>query len=262
MAKTILGIFQNQANAEEALTELEDAGYNVKDISIIMKDRGQAEALRSSTGANIGEGVAEGVTTGAVIGGLAGLLIGVGAIAIPGVGALLIGGPLSAALGLTGAAATTVSGAATGAIAGGLLGALVNLGLPEENAREYETRIREGGILLAVPVSNTQVGEVRGVFTEHNATKIDSVTEQENEEHGHAHHQHFHGGDMHSTYHHVNPVQVQKYLKHVDYPATKEDLIKVAQDEGADENVLHTLEDLPEEEYDSPKKLSQAIGNM
>lgn len=41
---------------------------------------------------------------------------------------------------------------------------------------------------------------------------------------------------------HANPIQIQKYLKRVDYPATTEQLIKSAKNLGADENVCASLE--------------------
>ena len=61
----------------------------------------------------------------------------------------------------------------------------------------------------------------------------------------------------------VNPVQVQKFLGGLDYPASKEDLIKQAEQEGADENVRSTLEKiLPDQEYETPAGVSQAIGEV
>jgi len=59
-----------------------------------------------------------------------------------------------------------------------------------------------------------------------------------------------------------NPVQVQKFLKGIDYPADKGDLIKTAKKEGADDNVLHTLEQLPDMKYNSPNDVSQQIGQV
>ena len=58
----------------------------------------------------------------------------------------------------------------------------------------------------------------------------------------------------------VNPIQLQKYLKGVDYPASKEDLINHAQQQGADENALSALEQLPDEQYETPTDVSKAIG--
>lgn len=59
----------------------------------------------------------------------------------------------------------------------------------------------------------------------------------------------------------VNPVQVQKFLKNVDYPAKKDDLVRAAQEEGADENVLSALKAMPEEEFQTPADVSEAIGD-
>lgn len=175
MRKTILGIFSERNDAEEAIYDLEATGYKTKDISIIMRDQGEREKLAHNTGANVAEGAVTGATTGGVIGGIAGLLIGIGAIAIPGIGPLLIGGPIASALGLTGAAASTVSGAITGALAGGLVGVLVGIGISEEDARIYEERIREGGILVAVPAQLGMEEEVREILSENGADQIRAI---------------------------------------------------------------------------------------
>lgn len=175
MSQVVMGVFTDREDAESALIDLEDEKFKVSDISIIMKDQGQAKELAEDTGASTAEGAVSGATTGGVIGGIAGLLIGVGAITIPGIGALLIAGPVAAALGLTGAAATTVSGAITGALAGGLIGALVSLGVPEEDAKVYEERVREGGILLVVPVSDRKSEEVEEILDQNGADQIRSI---------------------------------------------------------------------------------------
>lgn len=60
----------------------------------------------------------------------------------------------------------------------------------------------------------------------------------------------------------INPVQLQKYLKGVDYPASKQDLIKHAEQAGADENVRSTLEQLPDEQYQTPADVSKAVGKI
>ncbi len=172
MAKMVLGMFNLRDNAEEAISELESLGYNPKDISIMMQDRGEAREIGDSTGANVAEGAIGGATTGGALGAVAGLLIGIGAIAIPGIGGLLIGGPLATALGLSGAAASTLSGAATGAVAGGLLGALMGLGIPEDDARYYEEGIKSGGILVAVPTFTGREEEAAMVLTDFDATQV------------------------------------------------------------------------------------------
>jgi hypothetical protein len=172
MADMIISVFSERDDAEDAIEELKTAGYDPKDISIMMKNNTEQRDLADSTGSNVAGGAVTGATTGGVIGAIAGLLIGVGAIAIPGLGAILIGGPLAAALGLTGAAATTVSGAATGALAGGLLGALMGLGIPEEDARVYEERVNQGAILVAIPVRENRESEARDILEENGADRI------------------------------------------------------------------------------------------
>jgi hypothetical protein len=80
------------------------------------------------------------------VGGLLGYLAGIGAITVPGIGPLLAAGPLVAALAGVGAAGA----------AGGLLGTLVGLGLPEYEAKRYEGRLRDGGILLSVHCDDSE----------------------------------------------------------------------------------------------------------
>jgi uncharacterized protein YcfJ len=172
-----IGIFSNRIKAEEAILALEKAGFNPKEISFVMKDIDEAQAVSENTGASIAGGAASGATTGGVVGGLAGLLIGLGTITIPGIGALFITGPITAALGLTGAAATTISGAVTGALAGGLVGALVGLGVPQETAEVYEDRVNTGGVLLAVPakLADSRI-DSRSIMEKYGADQIRSVS--------------------------------------------------------------------------------------
>ena len=58
----------------------------------------------------------------------------------------------------------------------------------------------------------------------------------------------------------VNPVHVQKFLGGLDYPASKEDLMKRAEQEGADQEVRSILEQLPDQSYETPADVSKASG--
>lgn len=58
---------------------------------------------------------------------------------------------------------------------------------------------------------------------------------------------------------HVNPIQIQKFLKGVDYPANKETLLENAKKLGADENVCASLEQLPDQDFAAPIDVSQAL---
>ena len=61
---------------------------------------------------------------------------------------------------------------------------------------------------------------------------------------------------------HVNPIQIQKYLKGVDYPASKAALLENARSLGADENVCASIEQLPDEDFQTPAEVSQAFGKL
>lgn len=59
-----------------------------------------------------------------------------------------------------------------------------------------------------------------------------------------------------------SPIEVQKFLKGVDYPATKEDLLEVARNNGAKKEILSILEDLKEDEFANPAEVSKAVGEL
>jgi hypothetical protein len=56
-----------------------------------------------------------------------------------------------------------------------------------------------------------------------------------------------------------NPIQLQKHLKGVDYPASKSDLVAAAREHGADQEIIKALEAMPDREYDGPNAVSQAV---
>jgi hypothetical protein len=126
--------------AERAVRDLKNAGFTDRQIGVIMRDPDQERRLADQTGTKAGEAAAAGAITGGALGGLVGVLAGIGALVIPGIGPIVAGGAL----------ASTLAGAGIGAAAGGLLGALVGLGIPEEEARFYESGLRAGGILVSV----------------------------------------------------------------------------------------------------------------
>jgi hypothetical protein len=136
----VVAIFDDRDDAEDSINALKDSGFRAEDIGIVARDRSEAGVLAEDTGADVGTSAATGAVAGGVLGGLAGWLVGIGALAIPGVGPIVAAGPLAAAL----------TGAAVGAAGGGLIGALTGAGVPEEEARWYDERVRAGGWLVSV----------------------------------------------------------------------------------------------------------------
>ncbi|MDP9696869.1 UNVERIFIED_ORG: hypothetical protein J2X79_004452 [Arthrobacter globiformis] len=59
-----------------------------------------------------------------------------------------------------------------------------------------------------------------------------------------------------------NPIQIQKFLGGIDYPANRETLISRAKESGADSNVLGALQNIPDKEYDSPTAVSSAVSDV
>ena len=137
---TVVGLFQDQPSAEQAIQRLRAVGFTEQEIGVAIRDREQQQQLTESTGTQAAEDATKGAVGGGVVGGVIGLLAGVGALAIPGVGPIIAGGAL----------ASTLAGAGIGAAAGGLLGALVGMGVPEEDARHFEQGFQQGGILVTV----------------------------------------------------------------------------------------------------------------
>jgi hypothetical protein len=59
-----------------------------------------------------------------------------------------------------------------------------------------------------------------------------------------------------------NPIQMQKFLGGVDYPATRDELVEHARSSGADDAVLDQLKALPDRTFDGPDAVSQAYSNQ
>lgn len=59
-----------------------------------------------------------------------------------------------------------------------------------------------------------------------------------------------------------NPIQVQKYLGGIDYPANRQAICDAARDAGAPQDVLDALGALPDRDYDGPTGVSAAIAGQ
>ena len=60
----------------------------------------------------------------------------------------------------------------------------------------------------------------------------------------------------------VNPVQLQKFLGGVDYPARRDELVAHAEHQGADEPVLDALRRIEDREYNGPNAVSAAVSDV
>lgn len=136
----VFGIYPSYANVESAVAALKTAGFSNRDISVLFPQSAGSRDFAHEKGTKAPEGATTGAGTGAILGGTMGWLLGVGALAIPGLGPFIAAGPIMAAL----------AGAGVGGAVGGVAGALVGMGIPEYEAKRYEGRVKDGGILLSV----------------------------------------------------------------------------------------------------------------
>lgn len=166
MDKTVIGVFSSQEQAERAVKELRNKGFD-NEISIMAKGEEKEEEKEEETRTDRnsvmygGAGaMSTGATTGGVLGGIAGLAIGAGALAIPGLGPVIAAGPIAGLL----------SGAATGGIAGGL----VDWGIPEERGRYYEEKVKEGRIVATVRTSEDKIDSAAETLRTGGATDVET----------------------------------------------------------------------------------------
>ena len=140
----VLGIYPNYASVENGVDVLKESGFRNTDISVLFPEKVVSKDFAQKKHTRAPEGAAAGAGTGAILGGTLGWLVGIGALAIPGLGPFIAAGPIMAAL----------AGVGVGGTVGGITGALIGMGIPEHEAKRYEVRVKEGGILLSVHSDN------------------------------------------------------------------------------------------------------------
>jgi uncharacterized protein (TIGR02271 family) len=136
---TVVGVFEDRRQADQAVAELKQAGFRDDQVGVAMRQaEGSTDAATTTGETNAEEGGLAGVLTGLGLGTLAGL--GVLAGVIPVVGPAIVGGTLGVIL----------SNAALGAGVAGLAGALIGYGIPEEEAKYYHGEFEAGRTIVTV----------------------------------------------------------------------------------------------------------------
>jgi hypothetical protein len=136
----VFGIYPSVGQAERAVDAIVLEGFSNADVSVLLPDNQSSRDFAHEKNTKAPEGTTTGAAAGGTIGGTLGLLAGIGALAIPGLGPFIAAGPIMAAL----------AGVGVGGAVGGLVGALVGMGIPEYEAKRYEGRVKDGGVLLSV----------------------------------------------------------------------------------------------------------------
>jgi len=222
----VVGVFQDRGRAEQAVADLRHAGFRDDQISYVTPHREETATTAKGTTEedHAGTGAAVGAVSGGVLGGLAGA---VAAGLIPGVGPFLAAGILGA----------TVVGAGVGAAAGGLVGALIGMGVPEEEARYYESEAKAGRTIVTVR-AETRYDEAWAILLRHGAYNQQSAgttgaaatgatartaeagqTMQLHEEELHARKQQVEAGEVHVR------KEVKTEHKTIDVPVKREEVV-------------------------------------
>lgn len=139
---TVVGVFEMRSEADAAIHELQEAGFRDDQIGFVVRN-GEHGVENGTNEMETGSGAVAGVVSGGIIGGVVGAAA---ALLVPGVGPAIAGGILIAILG----------GVVFGAAAGGILGALMGMGIPEEEARYYESEFSSGRTIITVQTTDRQ----------------------------------------------------------------------------------------------------------
>jgi uncharacterized membrane protein len=160
MSRTVIALFDDSRHAHEAVENLVGERFSREAISLITPPAHGEPSTPGDEGAP--SATATGAGAGAVLGGLGGLVVGLGALTLPGIGPVLAAGPLTTAL----------AGAGVGAAAGGLVGALMDQGVPEDRARDYEEGLRRGGTLVILRTTADRAPIAETMLDRHGAVDI------------------------------------------------------------------------------------------
>lgn len=154
--KTVVGVYNTHNEAIEAVKELKAAGYTNRQISIIGKIEDNVGKLEEDDDRLIKvAGTEVGVAT--VAGTTIGILTGLGIFAIPGLGFLYGAGALVGA----------IAGFDFGLIGGGIISALTIPGMKDETAKQYESELQAGKILVIMQGNEEDVKKASETLTTH-----------------------------------------------------------------------------------------------
>ena len=161
--KTVVGLFDDYAQAKIAAVEIERAGVLHSDISVLANNETEVHGARTATGHGMGHAVTKDAGVGAEIGGVLGLLAGLSLFVVPGLGFIAGAGWLAGML----------TGAGIGAAVGGLVGVLTHVGVPAADAAYYNEGVRRGGTLVAIRAEDSAANGIASILSTHGAVNIE-----------------------------------------------------------------------------------------
>lgn len=142
MPTSVYGLARDDHHANALIKALQGAGFPLADLSLLFSNQDNGRDFSVEMSSKVPVTGLTGAATGGVIGGALGWIAGIGLLIIPGLGPFIAAGPILSALG----------GFAVGAAAGSIGGTFVALGLPEIEAKHYESKVRDGHVLVSIQV--------------------------------------------------------------------------------------------------------------
>lgn len=159
--QTMIAVFDDPAQAEQAINDLKVAGFTPDSISVVTRERDTQTHLDEATGNEAAQGALVGSLGGGTLGAVLGWLLAGGTALIPGIGPVVAAGIFGA----------TLSGALIGGTVGALSGALAGLGVPQDEADEYETFVKDGRTLVTAQAATGHQAEAAfDIFQRNSAT--------------------------------------------------------------------------------------------
>jgi uncharacterized membrane protein len=160
---SVIAMFDRHIQAEEAVKQLQQTGFDMKKLSIVGKEYHSEENVVGYY--TTGERMKHWGRNGAFWGGMWGLLFGSAFFMIPGIGPLVVAGPI------VGWIVGALEGAA---IVGGLsaIGAgLYSIGIPKKSILQYETSLKAGNFMLVAHGTPDEVIRARTILTTSGASE-------------------------------------------------------------------------------------------
>ncbi len=160
----VVAIYDTHEEAEKTVRTLHDAGFDMKELSIVAKNPHAEEHVVGFY--NTGDRVAHWGKRGAFWGSIWGMLFGAAFFAIPGLGPVLVAGPLVSWIVAALEGAVVVGGAS--AIGAGLF----SIGIPKDSVLEYEIAIKTDQFLLLVNGTKAEVSRAREIIASTNPAAV------------------------------------------------------------------------------------------
>ena len=162
---SVVAMFDKHTQAEDAVKQLQKAGFEMKNLSIVGKGYHTEENVVGYY--NAGDRMLYWGEQGAFWGGFWSLLFGSAFFMIPGYGPLLVAGPMAAWIVAALESAIVVGGVSA------LGAALASIGIPENSILQYETSIKAGKFMMLVHGTPDEVTRAKAILTTSGATKTE-----------------------------------------------------------------------------------------